>query len=65
MDQDDDFNFFQGLPVGIDIRIDISISIRLMTTKFEKQVHLQKLTQVRLIKRWLARWKFNLMNSWP
>ena len=51
MDQDDDFNFFQGLPVGIDIRIDISISIRLMTTKFDKQVHLQKLTQVRLIKR--------------
>ena len=33
--------FFQVLHAKIDIRIDISISIRSMTTKFGKQVHLE------------------------
>ena len=49
-DRSGEFGFFQGIHVRIDIRIDISISIRPMTTKFGKQVHLQDLTQMRLIK---------------
>ena len=44
------FSFFQG----IHIRIDISISIRPMTTEFSKQIHLQELTQMRLIKQVLV-----------
>ena len=44
-----EFRFFQGIHVRIDIRIDISISIRPMTNKYDKQVHLQELTQMRLI----------------
>ena len=44
----DEFTFFQGIHVRIDIRIDISISTRPMITKFGKQVHLQDLTQMRL-----------------
>ena len=36
--------------VKIDMRIYIAISIRPMISKFEKQVHLQELTQMRLIK---------------
>ena len=43
----DEFTFFQGIHVRIDIRIDISIFIR---RKFEKQIHLQELIQLRLIK---------------
>ena len=42
--------FFQDIHVIIDIRTDISISIRPMTTKFGKQIHLQDLTQMRQIK---------------
>ena len=34
----------------IDIGIDISISIGPMATKFDKQVYLEELTQMRLIK---------------
>ena len=41
--------FFQDIYVRTDIRIDISISIRSMTTKFGKQVHVGELTQMRLI----------------
>ena len=48
--QDDEFSFFQGIHVRIGIIIDISIVIRLMTTKYGKQVHLQEFTQMRLIK---------------
>ena len=44
------FSFLWGMNVRIDIRIDISISIRPMTTKFNNQVHLEELTQVRLMK---------------
>ena len=39
-----EFSLFQGIYARIDIRIDISISIRPMITKFGKQVHLQDLT---------------------
>ena len=38
-DQEGEFNFFQGIHVRIDIRIDIFISIRPMITNFDKQVH--------------------------
>ena len=48
-----ELSFFQSIHVGIDDkRIDMSISIRPMTTKFGKQARLQDLTQMRL--RWLA-----------
>ena len=40
-DRGGEFSFFQSILV----RIDISISIRPMTTKFGKQVHLQDLTK--------------------
>ena len=50
-DRGGEFSFFQGIYVRIDIRIDVSISIRSMVTKFSKQLHLQDLTQMRLIKR--------------
>ena len=45
-----EFSFFQGIHVGSDIRIDISISRRPMATKFGKHIHLEELTQMRLIK---------------
>ena len=47
-------SFFQGIHVRIDIRIDISISIRPMIAKFCKQVHVQDLTHMRLIKQVLV-----------
>ena len=46
--------FFQDIYVRIDIRVDISISKRLTTSKVGKQVHLQGLTQMRLIKQALV-----------
>ena len=49
-----EFSSFQVIHVRFDIRIDISISIRPMITKFDKEVHLQNLTQIRLIKRVLV-----------
>ena len=54
VDQCGEFSFFQGIHVRIDIIIDISIFIRPMITIFDKQVHLQDLTQARLIKRELV-----------
>ena len=54
MDGGCEFNFFHGLPVRVDIRIHISISIRPMTTKFGRQVHLEELSQMRLNKRVLV-----------
>ena len=53
-DRGEEFSFFQDIHVRIDIRIDISISIRPMTTKFGKQLHLQDLTQMRLIQKVLV-----------
>ena len=50
-DRSGEFNFFQTIHVRIDIRIDISIFIRPMITKFGKHVHPQNLTQIRLIKK--------------
>ena len=43
-DRGGEFRFFQGIHVRIDIRIDISISIRPLTNKFDKQIHLRELT---------------------
>ena len=54
VDQCGEFSFFQGIHVRIDIIIAISIFIRPMITIFDKQVHLQDLTQVRLVKRELV-----------
>ena len=50
----EEFRFFQDVHVRIDIRIGISSFIRPLTTKFDKQVHLQDLTQLRLIKQVLV-----------
>ena len=54
LDRGSEFSFFQGIHVRIDIRIDISIFIRHMTTKYNKQVHLQELARIRQIKQVLA-----------
>ena len=53
-DRGGEFCFFQDIRVRFDIRIDISISIRPMTAKFGRQVPLQDVTQVRLIKQVLV-----------
>ena len=45
-DQGDEFSFFQVINITIDIRIDNSISIRPMSTKFDKQVHVRAFTQM-------------------
>ena len=49
-----ELSFHEGIHVRIDIGIDISISMRPMTTKFCKHVHLQELSQMRLIKQVLV-----------
>ena len=49
-----EFSFFLNIRVRIDIRINISISIGPMINKFGKQVHLQDLTQMKLIKQALV-----------
>ena len=53
-DRGDESRFFQGIHVRIDIRIDSTISLRPMITKFGKQVYLQNVTQMRLIKQVLV-----------
>ena len=53
-DRDGEFSFLQGILVRIDIRIYIAIFIRPVITKFGKQVHLQDLIQIRLIKQVLV-----------
>ena len=53
-DLGNEFSFFQGIHRRIDITIDISISVRLMATKFWEAGHLQELTQMRLIKHLLV-----------
>ena len=42
-----EFRSFQGIHARIDAKIDTSISIRPMTIKLCKQVHLQELTQMK------------------
>ena len=53
-DWDGEFIFFQGIQIRTNIIIDISMSIRPMTTKFGKKVHLQDLTKMKLIKQVLV-----------
>ena len=53
-DRGGEFSFFQSIQVKLDTRIDISNSVRHMTTKFDKLVNLEKLTQMRLIKQVLV-----------
>ena len=48
------FSIFRGIYVRFDIRIDMSMSIRRVITKFGKHVHLQDLTQMRIIKKILV-----------
>ena len=55
MDWDGEFRLFQGIHARIDIKIDISISIRLMITTFGKEVYLQALAQMKLTKQVLVR----------
>ena len=57
-DRGGEFSSLQDILVRTDIRIDISISIRFMITKFGKEVHLQDLTQVRLIKHVLLTYRY-------
>ena len=45
-----EFIFFQDVHVKTEARIDITIPIKTMTTKFDEKVHLGELTQMRLIK---------------
>ena len=52
--QGGEFSFSQSIRVRDDIKIDISISIWPMTINFGEQVHLQDLTQMRLIKQVLV-----------
>ena len=61
-----EFDFFQFHHVRTDIRIDISVSIRPMTTKFGKVVDLGKLPQVRLIQQtWCyAWWRHHVKMTW-
>ena len=54
VDQSCEFSFLWDINVRINERIYISISIRPKTTKFGKQLHLEELTQVRLIKQVLV-----------
>ena len=49
-DRRGEFSFFKDSHV----KIDLSISIKLMATKFDKQVHLQELIQIRLTKQVLV-----------
>ena len=50
-----EFSFFQEIHVRIDIRIDISYSMRLMITKFDKEVHIDTIwLKMRLIKQMLV-----------
>ena len=53
-DRGGEYSFFQDTHVTIDKRINISSSKRHMTTKFTEHVHLQELTQMRLIKQVLV-----------
>ena len=50
MDPGDQLNFFWGIHVGIEMRIDATISLRAMITKFVKHVHLEESTWMRQIK---------------
>ena len=54
MDRGCQLSIFWGIHLRTDIRINIFISIRGMSNKFAKQVHLEDSTQMRLIKQMLV-----------
>ena len=54
-DRRSEYSFLQVIHIRIDNEIDIFISIRPMTTKFRKQIHLEELTQLKLIKQVTSR----------
>ena len=49
--------FSKSIYVRTDIRIDISISMKHITTKFDKQVYLEVLPQIRLIKQVVVKFR--------
>ena len=53
-DQGGECSFFEDIHVRTDIGKNISISIRPMTTKFGKQVHLRKFIRMSLLKQVLV-----------
>ena len=53
-DRGGELSFFQGIHVRTDIGINISISIRPITTKYGKQVHISELAQMGLLKQVLV-----------
>ena len=60
-----ELSFFQDIHVRTDIRIDISISIRPISSTFGKEVHLGELTQMRSIKQVLLTWsRQNHVTNW-
>ena len=50
-----ELSFFHFVHLTIATRTDISISLRVMITKFGKQVHQQELSQVEIIKQVLMK----------
>ena len=48
-DRGGEFCFFQGIHVRNDIRIDISVPIRPSRPKLSRYLHLEELTQIRII----------------
>ena len=50
VDRGNEFSFFQVIHVRLYIRIEISVSIGPVVIKFGKQVHLQNLTHLKVIK---------------
>ena len=48
VDQGEKFSFFRDIHIKIDTRVDISISLRPMTTKFGKRLDIEELTNLRL-----------------
>ena len=53
VDPASEISFFRSNHARINIGIDMSISMRPMTTKFGRQVHLEELTHIRLVKQML------------
>ena len=54
VDWGSEFSFFRSIHVRIDMKIGVAISIGLMTTKFDEQVHLKNLIQMTLIRQVLV-----------
>ena len=50
VDRGNEFSFFQVIHVRLYTRIEISVSIGPVVIKFGKQVHLQNLTHLKVIK---------------